>query len=275
MERDTNPLFVFFAARLKAMRAARGWSQEALGKRLGYSDEMVSKVETNAARPSEKFAAACDVVFPEMSGMFAGLVEQAEESSDVYPSWFQTWVDAERRASVLRWWEPLLVPGLLQTGDYARALFEAWRTVDGEGDTDADVTGRLARQAIFGQQSPPSFGAVVDESVLHRCIGGSKVMHDQLLHLADMSERPRITVQVLPAEVGAHVGLLGAFAIAGFADGTPGMVYLESPDEGETTKHAGTVAKIGITYDTLRDDALSARASRDLIAKVAEETWKD
>jgi hypothetical protein len=96
-----------------------------------------------------------------------------------------------------------------------------------------------------------------------------------LLHLADMAERSRITVQVLPAEVGAHVGLLGAFAMAGFANGTPGMVYLESPDEGEATKRADTVAKIGITYDTLRDDALGARASRDLIRRVAEERWKD
>jgi DNA-binding XRE family transcriptional regulator len=274
MERDTNPLFVFFANKLKELRNGKGWSQEALGKRIGYSGEMVSKVETGT-RPSDEFAAACDTAFPEMGGMFAGLVEEAGKSHDVYPSWFQSWVDAEKRANVLRWWEPLLVPGLLQTAGYARSLFEAWRTVDGDGDTDTDVAGRLARQAIFDHAPLPSFGAVIDESVLYRCIGGQKVMPDQLLHLADISGRPRITVQVLPAAVGAHVGLLGAFAIAGFPDGTPGMVYLESPDEGETTKHAGTVAKIGITYDTLRDDALSARASRDLIMEVAEERWKD
>jgi transcriptional regulator with XRE-family HTH domain len=275
MERESNSLLVFFAAKLKTLRNAKGWSQEALGKRLGYSGEMVSKVETGDARPSGQFAAACDSAFPEMGGMFADLVVEAENSHDVYPVWFRSWVDAEKRANVLRWWEPLLVPGLLQTAQYARALFEAWRTVDGNGDTDTDVAGRLARQAIFDQPSPPSFGAVIDESVLYRGIGGPKVMHDQLLHLADIAERSRITVQVLPAEVGAHVGLLGAFAMAGFADGTPGMVYLESPDEGEATKRADTVAKIGITYDTLRDDALGARASRDLIRRVAEERWKD
>jgi hypothetical protein len=99
-------------------------------------------------------------------------------------------------------------------------------------------------------------------------------MHEQLTHLADMSARPRVSVQVLPADVGAHVGLLGGFDMAGFGDATPGMVYLESPGEGETTKNPATVARIGITYDALRDEALGVRASRDLIMKVAEERWK-
>lgn len=273
MERDPNPLFAFFAAQLRRLREGKGWSQEALGKRIGYSGEMVSKVETGANRPSPEFAAACDTAFPEMGGMFAGLVEEAEKSHSVYPAWFESWVDAEKRATMIRWWEPLLVPGLLQTADYARALFEAWRPVDGHRDVDVDVAARLARQDIFDRPAPPSFGAVIDESVLYRCIGGSKVMHEQLAHLAGVSEHPRITVQVLPADVGAHAGLLGAFAIAGFDDDTPGMVYLESPSSGETTRHPGTVARITVTYDTLRDEALGARASRDLIRKVAEEKW--
>ena len=88
-----------------------------------------------------------------------------------------------------------------------------------------------------------------------------------------MSERPRVTIEVVPADAGVHVGLLGAFAIAGFEDDTPGIVYMESPDQGETTKHPATVAKIALTYDTLRTEALGGRASRDLIRKVAEERW--
>jgi hypothetical protein len=99
-------------------------------------------------------------------------------------------------------------------------------------------------------------------------------MHDQLLHLVGMSKRPRVSVQVLPAEVGAHVGLGGAFVIASFADDTPGMVYFETADEGEASKQSATLARMTVTYDTLRDDALNARASRDLMRKVAEETWK-
>ena len=273
MERDQHPLFVFFAKELRRVRLAAGLSQEALGKRVGYSAELIGKVETGERRPTAKLATACDLVFPELGGLFSRLVAEAEREHSVYPAWFANWVDAEQRASVIRWWEPLLIPGLLQTAEYARALFDAWQAIDGNGDTDELVTARLARQAIFDQPAPPSFWALMDETVLRRAVGGPKVMHEQLLHLADMSERPRVTIEVVPTDVGAHVGLLGAFAIAGYADDTPGIVYLESPDAGEVSKHPGTVAKLALMYDTLRTESLGGRASRDLIRRVAEE-WK-
>jgi transcriptional regulator with XRE-family HTH domain len=271
MERDQSPLFDFYARELR--RARGGLSQEALGKRIGYSGELVGKVEKRERRPTRQFAEACDVTFPELGGLFTRLLGEAELAHGVYPAWFVSWVDAEQRASVIRWWEPLLIPGLLQTADYARALFDTWQSVVPSGDTDADVVARLDRQRIFDRPVAPSFWALIDETVLHRGVGGPKVMHEQLLHLAEMSERPRVTVEVLPADAGAHVGLLGAFAVASFADDTPGIVYLESPDAGETTKTPATVAKIDLTYDTLRTEALGGRASRDLIRKVAEERW--
>jgi transcriptional regulator with XRE-family HTH domain len=273
MERDQHPLFVFFAKELRRVRLTVGLSQEALGKRVGYSAELIGKVETGERRPTAKLATACDLVFPELGGLFSRLVAEAEQEHGVYPAWFANWVDAELRASVIRWWEPLLIPGLLQTAEYARALFDAWQAVDGNGETDELVAARLARQAIFDQPAPPSFWALIDEPVLRRAVGGAKVMYEQLLHLADMSERPRVTIEVVPTDVGAHVGLLGAFAIAGYADDTPGIVYLESPDAGEVSKHPGTVAKLALMYDTLRTEALGGRASRDLIRRVAEE-WK-
>ncbi len=274
MEQEPNILFEVFAAELRRTRIAAGLSQDALGKRIGFSGEQVSKVETCDRKPTPKFAEGCDTVFPERDDLFSRLVERAEESDGVYPEWFKSWVDAEKRASVLRSWEPLMVPGLLQTADYARAVFEAWLAVDGNGDIDSDVNGRIARQAIFDRPNPPLFMGVIDEAVLYRRVGDVKVMRTQLEHLLTVANRPRVTLQVVPANVGVHVGLLGGFAIAGFADDRAGMVYLESPDAGEVTKHPATVAKITNTYDVLRASALSTAASRDLIAKVAEERWK-
>lgn len=167
-----QPLFAFCRAQLRRLRAKKGWSQEALGKRIGFSGEMVSKVETGSSRPSPDFAAALDLAFPEMNGMFAELVDHAEASRDVHPEWFRSWVDAEQRASVIRWWQPLLVPSLLQVEGYIRAVYEAWRAVDGNPKIDADVAARLDRQSILDLDTPPSFGAVLDESVLYREIGG-------------------------------------------------------------------------------------------------------
>lgn len=268
MDLEPSPLLGFFCARLKRLRTARGWSQEALGKRIGFSGEMVSKVETGAARPSHEFAGALDALaFPEMKGMFAELLDQAGDWQ------FRTYADAEQRASVIRMSNPLLVPGLLQTEGYIRAVHEAWRAVDPNPGIDVEVAARLERQSILDREVPPSVGVVLDEAVLYRPVGEAKVMHDQLVHLAEMSERPRVAVQVLPADVGAHVGLLGAFVILGFPDDAPGMVYFESPDHGETTREPKRLARVTVTYDALRDDALGARASRDLFRKVAKEKW--
>jgi transcriptional regulator with XRE-family HTH domain len=277
MERDQSPLFDFYARELRRVRTAASLSQDALGKRLGYSlgysGELVGKVENRERRPTGQFAESCDTAFPDLGGLFTRLVAEAEQAHGVYPGWFASWVDAEQRALLIRWWEPLLIPGLAQTAEYARALFDTWQSVVPSGDTDADVVARLDRQRILERPVPPSLWMLIDETVLHRSVGGTKVMHDQLMHLADLSERPRVTIEVLPADAGAHVGLLGAFAVASFADDTPGIVYLESPDAGETTKNPATVAKIDLTYDTLRTEALGGRASRELIRKVAEERW--
>lgn len=161
MDREPNPLLDFFPSELRRARSAAGLCQEALGKRIGFSGEMVGKIENGDRRPSDKFAEGCDLVFSDLGGVFTRLLEKAVRSRGVYPAWFASWVDAEHRASVLCSWEPLMMPGLLQTAEYARAIFEA--------------------------------------------------------------DRPRITLQVVPAEVGVHVGLLGGFATASFADDTPGQ----------------------------------------------------
>jgi Domain of unknown function (DUF5753) len=134
------------------------------------------------------------------------------------------------------------------------------------------VSARLERQAIFDRPQPPTLWVVIDETVLHRLIGSAKIMHEQLLHLADMSCRQGITVQVVPAGIGAHAGLLGGFAIATASSG-PSTVYMESPDQGQTTQLPTVVEKLSLTFGTLRADALPRGASLDLIRKVAEQQW--
>jgi transcriptional regulator with XRE-family HTH domain len=262
----------FFGAEVRRWRTAAGLSQEQLGQKVGYSGAQVGKVETGERAPSQDFAEGCDRALPEACGLFLRLYQLARRWDGGYPSWFTQWVEAERRASTLRTWQPLILPGLLQTPDYARALFLAWRGSDSDAELDQLVNARIERQAIFQPPNPPSLWAVIDEGVLRRRIGSAKVMREQLEHLMAVSDRSKITVQVVPADAGAHVGLLGAFFIASF-ENAPGIVYLESPDEGQTTERPSAVAKITETFDMLRAEALSRAASQDMIRKVAEELW--
>ena len=272
--RDLDPSagpLQFFGAELRRARTAAGLSQDQLGQRLGYSGAQVGKVEIGERAPAEDFAEACDRAFPDAGGLFGRIHQLARHWDGGYPSWFVEWVDCERRAASLRSWQPLLVPGLLQTADYARAILSADPETT-EIQLDELVSARLERQAILDQPSAPMLWMVLDEAVLHRLIGSRKVMHDQLLHLADASCRSNINVQIVPTEIGEHAGLLGGFAIAGF-DNEPSTVYMESPDQGQTSQLPSVVRRLSLTFDTLRADALPRGASRDLIGKVAEERW--
>ncbi|MGI8450133.1 MAG: helix-turn-helix domain-containing protein [Streptosporangiaceae bacterium] len=261
----------FFGAELRRARTAAGLSQEQLGQRLGYSGAQVGKVEIGERAPAEDFAEACDRVFPDAGGLFGRIFQLARRWDGGYPSWFIEWVDCERRATSLCSWQPLLVPGLLQTADYARAILAADPETT-EAQLEELANARLERQTILDKPTPPTLWTVLDEAVLHRLIGSRKIMYDQLLALADASCRPNITVQIVPAEVGAHAGLLGGFAVASFDDAR-GTVYMESPDQGQTTDAPSVVRRLSLTFDTLRADALPRGASRDLIGKVAEERW--
>jgi hypothetical protein len=161
---------------------------------------------------------------------------------------------------------------LLQTAEYARALFEAWRSAGNGDELDQLVSARLARQEILDRPKPPELWVVLDENVLHRCIGSAKIMRDQLMHLADMASRPNITVQIVPSEVGAHAGLLGAFILASFGN-APNILYLDTAVEGQTVESSALVSQAALVFNRLRAEALPRGASRDLILKVAEQEW--
>lgn len=277
MDRDEpHPLLRFFGQELRRLRESRGLTQEALGRILSYSDDTISKIELAARTPKPRFASKCDTFF-KTDGVLSRLVREAgvtgdDESSD-HATWFQTWVDAEPHAAMIRWWHPLLCPGLVQTAGYAHALSLPWHPVDGPEQAKRDVDNRLARQAaVFDHPHSPALGIIIDEWVLHRPIGSLEIMRTQLMHLVEMSERTRVTIQVLPSDVGAHAGLLGGFAVAEFHD-QPGMVYLDSPDTGETSRDPERLSRLRATYEALRDDALNVRMSRDLIMEVAESKW--
>ncbi len=263
----------FFGAEVRHARMAAGMTQAELGAIVGYDGSEVSKVE-GGAPPSEKFAEGCDRAFPQMNGWFMRFYQEAHKWDGPYPRWFLDWVKAEREALSLRMWQVELVPGLLQVPEYARELFRVWQPASSDDELDALVNGRIERQAILDKPSPPELWVVLDETVLHRQVGTPKIMRDQLEHLMDMAARPSVAVQVLPAGIGAHAGLLGAFALA-TVDGSADILYLDTAVQGQTVIETALVRKAASVFDRLRADALPRGTSSDLIQKVMNERWTE
>lgn len=256
-----------FGYELRRHRERLGLTQVQLSERLGYSDDTISKVETGQTPPSEVFARDCDTMFDTHGSMesFARLVRKG----GAFPVWMWHWVEFERRAHTLRNWELVVVPGLVQTADYAR---EVIRTYPGRTDeqVEKEVAARLERQQILDSDDPPMLWVVVHENVLHSEVGNSKIMHDQLQFLLDAAQRTRISIRVVPRSAGMHAGNAGAFAI-GSIDGSPDVVYLESARAGRVTDRQDDVQEVMNIWEAIREEALPTRASLDLIAQVMEQ----
>lgn len=263
----------FLGVQLRRVRLAAGYaSQDSFAVVLGFDRSTITKAETGSRPPTDDvFAAwcgACNVSIETREILF-GLLILARRTDGPVPSWFETYLEAERAAHTLRFWQPLILPGLLQSADYARALFIAM-------GHDADkaegmVAVRLARQSIFDRAKPPNVSVVLDESVLHRLIGSPRVMYEALVHVVEMSERPYIMIQVLPASNGANAGLGGAINLAS-GDEMPYVLVTEAVED-QTTQDLSLVQKASDMFDLLRADALPRVASRTLLLEAAEQ-WK-
>jgi transcriptional regulator with XRE-family HTH domain len=276
MEKNSDA--TFFGTELRRARMDAGIkSQEELADELGFERTAIAKAESGYRPPSPELAQAYAKRFPELDGLVeAGFFERWAEhvrknGNGPFPKFFIDWVDEEKTATVLLYWAPTLVPGILQTEAYARAIL-APEAHDAESPEDR-LTGRMERQHILTRPQPPTVTVIMSEMVLRRNVGGAAVMHEQLMHLAEISERPKVIIQVIPKEKGAHVGLAGPVSIADH-DGEPTVVHLDSFTAGQTTKDPDIISKVREMTDMLRSDALPRDLSRELIIKVAEEQWK-
>src|SRR6266851_2442991 len=200
-------VLAFFGSELRRCRVVADMSQEQVGQQISYSAALVGLVENAKRVPSRDFAERCDDALA-TGGALARLWPLV--SREMLPGWFRPWIEIEHEATALRSFEPLVIPGLLQTPEYARTLLAA-QPAASEDELEQLVVTRMERQVILSRENPPHLWCLLDEGSLRRCIGGAKTMHDQLLHLAEMARCPKVAVQVMPFEVGAHAGLLGAF----------------------------------------------------------------
>jgi len=265
-----NPRQVF-GAMVRFYRERAGVSRSELARQLCKSESLVQAIELGQRAATPQVTDDLEVALS-AGGVLAKLRDEMGSglSYQAYPSWFQDWANKEAEATTLRFFEPLIVPGLLQTEDYARAIFRT-RLKTTEEEIDELVAARLRRQEILTRNDPPMLWVILDEWVLRRPVGGRHVMCGQVSRLAEAARRPTVVIEVIPASVGAHEGLAGAFAVADF-EGAPSVGYQEGSPGGHPVEEPKEVGALGLTWDTLRVDTLPRAASLELLEEAAK-SW--
>lgn len=192
---------------------------------------------------------------------------------DVLPSWFKAAVGLEESATLIRAYEPQVIPGLLQTEGYIRAITRA-RLPDAAGDViERTVALRLARQQLLRRPEPPGYRVVIDETVLRRPVGGPPVMREQITRLIQAAEQPGITVQVIPFAAGWHPALYGMFWIYRFADDRlPDIVYTEALTGAMYLNKPGETAQYTQALDTMCAQAASPEQTITILSDILKET---
>lgn len=255
----------YYGFELRRYREGAGLTQKQLGDIVNYTGSLVGQIETARKLPTPAFSERADAALG-TGGLLSRLVELVMRSQ--LPAWFQQVAELEARAVGISTFQTHMVHGLLQTKEYVRAVLGA---LD-QTDLDDRTAVRLARQRIFEKEEPPVLWAILGEAALHQEIGGREVMRGQLAHLLSFEGNPRINVQVLPFEAGAHAGLTGSFTLYRF-ERDPDIVYMEGYGSGHPTANPDTVKNCSLRYDHLQAAALSLKDSAELIRRVMEDRY--
>ncbi|MFI8349986.1 helix-turn-helix domain-containing protein [Streptomyces sp. NPDC085596] len=254
-------------AELRHARERMGLSQDQLGQLLFVSGSFIGQLEAGTRRMQPEYARMLDEAL-DTGDFFTRNCGAAAKSK--YPEHFAEAAEVEVQATAIREYSPLLIPGLLQTPEYARAVFRAYRPTEPERQLDELVSVRMARAALLDDPTELVLWVVLDEAALRRVTGGRPVMAEAVRHLADVARRHRAIVQVLPFEAGAHTAMEGPIRLMDFVDAPP-LVYFEGVGTGRLEDDPSTVRHRQRTFELLAACALSPAKSLVLLDAVAQD----
>jgi transcriptional regulator with XRE-family HTH domain len=272
----TRPAPSFYRRRVReALRKARegaGLTQREAARELDWSMSKLVRIEAGSVGVSITDLRAMLALYSvDNDDQVSELVEMTRASRErpwfskyekVLSAPFAQYLGYEDSASVIRGFQPLTIPGLLQTDDYARAVIEASR-VD---QIDERVELRTTRQELLERPDRPEIYYVLDEAALHRNVGGSAVMRSQLRHLRDLAIQPRLSLRIIPFSAGAHTSMKGSFTILEFADWDEDVLYLETAGGSVTSREdQKLIADYRENFELLSEMALEGRDSVALI----------
>ena len=253
---------------LGAARRAAGYTQSALGALVGLDEETIASIEQGRRALKPDLARLLDEILDTKGMLSAGVANLPE--IDQFPMWAELYMEHEREAIALSWYDNAVLPGLLQTRAYAEAVLRERVPAYDEDEIETKTAGRLDRQEILNRKSPPTLSFVVWEPALHMMIGGPATRIDQLRHLRAVAELPCMSLQFLPLDSPSHAGLNGPFTLLETPDHQH-LAYTESQRGSQWVSDADEVSRLARKYAMLRTQALTPQDSMGLLDRLLGE----
>lgn len=266
---------------LRDVRRAAGLTAQDVAAAIACSASRISRIESGEirVRPGDVHE-LLDVYQPgeDVRGALLAMARDVRHEdwwdryNDVLSRRHLTFVAMEAEAASMRNFELTVIPGLLQSEDYARAVIRIVREDSGAEETERRVSVRMARQKVIHREHPLDLCVVVDEAALRRVMGGRVVMRQQLLHLTELADLPNVTIQVIPFARGAHPSLAGSFAILSFPSATDRQIaYTEARTGDLCIERENEIARLRMVFGQLCAGALSHEDSVMFVKRLADD----
>ncbi|WP_406405404.1 helix-turn-helix transcriptional regulator [Streptomyces sp. NBC_00879] len=260
-----------FGSRVRRLRTAAGLTQAELGARTHVVSTRITQIErSSGAKPTLELARALDAALG-ADNLLVDLWPYVYR--EAFPDWSRAFMAHSARAVSIGQYAAHVVPGLLQTEDYARAVLRLDALLNSEAQLEDRVAARLGRQERLRSPDRPDLWVVLDEAVLRRPVGGRDTMQGQLTRLLEATAEPHITVQVLPFDQGEHEAMGGSLSVLTLPDSTE-VAYTEGAEYGQLIEDPADVRRYAVIYDRLRAVALPPLMSLDMIRSVMEGNYR-
>jgi transcriptional regulator with XRE-family HTH domain len=266
------------ASELRVLREKHGYSLNEVAEQLGASASKISRMETGSIglQPDEVATLLGFYKVPSTKRhQLLDLLRRGDqkgwwERQAGLPHLWRALIDFENKATRIQNYESLVIPGLLQTGEYCEALLKGTDNTLSDAELDNLVASRMARQAVLTRSTAPQYVAVIHEVALRMPVGSKDVRNRQLRHLLNVTERPNVKLMAVPMRKGAHVGLRGPFLILEFAE-EPALVHVENQITGMFLEDEADLAGYRLALRNILNVAFAPNATAELIHAITTE----